>query len=275
MRVAVLGTGIMGAAMARNIAAAGHDVVVWNRTRDRAAETGLPVAETPQEAAREADVVVTMLYDLDAVQETVDGVDFGDAAWLQSSTVGLGVDELAARFSNLVDAPVMGSRKPAEDGQLTLLMSGPSELRDRVRPVAEAVAAKVIDVSDRVGDASRLKIVINAWLIIVTEGAAEVLTLAEAAGLDPSIVLETLAGGALDIPYVQQKGRDMLARSFPPQFKLETADKDLHLVQELAARSGVDLGLIDAADKSFGRALEHGHGDEDIAAVWYGTGSAG
>lgn len=269
MRVAVLGTGIMGAAMAKNIAAAGHDAVVWNRTEEKARDTGLPVAASPQEAVRGADVVVTMLRDLGAVQQAVDGVDLGDAVWMQSSTVGLGVEELAGAHANVVDAPVLGTRRPAEEGKLTVFVSGPADLRERVRPVADAVSANVVDVGDRVGDASRLKLAINAWLLIVTEGAAEVLSLAEAAGLDPQLVLDTLKGGPLDSDYLQLKGGAMLKGEFEPQFKLESAHKDLHLVRELAARSGVNLALVDAADPRFERAIELGHGDEDLAATWF------
>jgi 3-hydroxyisobutyrate dehydrogenase len=271
MRVAVLGTGIMGAAMAKNIAAAGHDVVVWNRTRERAEATGLPAAGTAQEAVDGAEVVLTMLLDLDAVKEAVDGVDFGDAAWLQSSTIGLGVDELAEDHPNLVDAPVSGTKGPAEEGTLTIFLSGPSGLRDRVRPVADAVSARIVDVSDRVGDASRLKLVINAWLLTVAEGIAETMKLAEAAGLDDGLVLAALEGGPLDNPYLQLKGREIAQRSFEPQFKLETAHKDLHLVLELARQSGVDLPLTEAEDRQFERAIELGHGDEDLAATWYAS----
>lgn len=271
MRVAVLGTGIMGAAMAKNIAAAGHDVVVWNRTRARAEATGLPTAETAQEAVSGADVVLSMLLDLDAVKEAVDGVDFGDAAWMQSSTIGLGVEELAESHPNLVDAPVSGTKKPAEDGTLTMMLSGPADLRDRVRPVADAVSSRIVDVSDRVGDASRLKLVINTWLLTVAEGVAEMMKLAEAAGLDDGIVLDTLQGGPLDSPYLQMKGKEIAQRSFEPQFKLETAHKDLHLVLELAGRVGVELALTEAADAKFERAIELGHGDDDLAATWYAS----
>ncbi|HEY6961776.1 MAG TPA: NAD(P)-binding domain-containing protein, partial [Gaiellaceae bacterium] len=180
MRVAVLGMGIMGSAMAKNVAGAGHDVVVWNRTRDKAEATGLEVSGSPQDAVRGADVVLTVLRDLEAVKDAMAGVDLAGAVWMQSSTVGLGIEELAG---DLVDAPVLGTRKPAEEGTLTTFLAGPAELRDRVRPVADAVSAKVVDVSDRVGDASRLKLVLNAWVLMLTEATAELLALAEAAGL--------------------------------------------------------------------------------------------
>jgi 3-hydroxyisobutyrate dehydrogenase len=268
MRVAVLGTGIMGAAMARNIAGAGNDVRVWNRTRERAEATGLPVAGTPREAVRDADVVVTMLRDADAVRVTMDGVDLGGAAWMQSSTVGLAIEELAGP---LVDAPVLGTRKPAEEGKLTVFLSGPPELRERVTPVAEAVAAKVVDLGDRVGDATRFKLVMNTWVLLFTEAVAELLAFAEAASVEPARVLESLRGGPLDSEYLQLKGGAIARREFAPQFKLETALKDLRLVRELAARSGVELPSVEAAERQFARAVEQGHGDEDMAAAWYGT----
>jgi 3-hydroxyisobutyrate dehydrogenase len=271
MRVAVLGTGIMGGAMARNVAAAGHDVVVWNRTPAKAEATGLRVAASPAEAVAGADVLLTVLRDLDAVRDALAGVELGDVAWMQSSTVGLQVESLASLGGRLVDAPVLGTRKPAEEGKLTTFLAGPSDARDAVRPVAEAVSAKVVDVSDRVGDATRLKLVLNTWVFFLTEGTAELLALAGAAGIEPQRVLETLAGGPLDSAYLQQKGALVVANRFEPQFKLETALKDAELARELATRSGVELALLDAVTARFARAVELGHGSEDMAATWYAT----
>jgi 3-hydroxyisobutyrate dehydrogenase len=271
MRVAVLGTGIMGAAMARNIAAAGHDVVVWNRTRAKAEQTGLPVADTADIAVRSADVLLTALRDLDAVREVVSNLDLAGVAWMQSSTVGLRVGELASLGGRLVDAPVLGTRQPAEEGRLAVFLSGAAAARAAVRPVADAVAAQVVDVGDRVGDATRLKLVLNAWVLFQTESAAELLALAEAAGIPPRSVLETLAGGPTDSAYLQQKGAAIASRSFSAQFKLETALKDAELIEELAVETGVELPVLDAVVERFGRAVELGHGEEDMAATWYAS----
>jgi 3-hydroxyisobutyrate dehydrogenase len=271
MRVAVLGTGIMGESMARNIAAAGHDVVVWNRTEEKARATGLRVATTPAEALAGAELLVTVLRDLDAIRAALDGVDLGEIPWLQSSTVGPRVEDLIELDPNLVDAPVLGSRKAAEDGELTVYLAGLLDAREAVRPVAEAVAAKVVDVGDRVGDATRLKLVLNTWVVLLVEATAELLALAEASGIDPQVVLETLAGAPMDSPYLQLKGSLIVNRTFEPQFKLETALKDVDLIKELAERSGVDLPLVEATARAFARAVELGHGDEDMAATWYAT----
>jgi 3-hydroxyisobutyrate dehydrogenase len=271
MRVAVVGTGIMGSAMAKNIAAAGHDVVVWNRTRERAEATGLPVAATPQEAVSGSDVALTVLRDLDAVRTAVRDVDFGTSVWMQSSTVGLGIEELASLGWTMVDAPVVGTRKPAEEGTLTVLLSGPAGARRAVAPVCDAIGSKTVDLGDRIGDASRLKLVLNTWVLVLVEGAAELIALAEAAGIDPNMLLGALEGGPLDSPYLQQKGKAIIERRFDPQFKLETAHKDVVLIRELAARSGVDLALVDAIEDRFARAIAAGHGDEDLSATWYAT----
>ncbi|MFL5928902.1 MAG: NAD(P)-dependent oxidoreductase [Gaiellaceae bacterium] len=271
MRVAVLGTGIMGAPMAKNIAAAGHDVVVWNRTRDKAEATGLAVADSPQEAARGATVVVTVLRDAEAVKEATRGIEWGGAAWMQSSTVGLGIEELSELGPNLVDAPVLGTRKPAEDGTLSVFLSGPQELRTRVRPVADAVGSTVVEVGDRVGDATRLKLVMNSWVLMLTEATAELVAFAEAVGIEPRRVLDALEGGAMNSAYLQTKGAAIVERSFAPSFKLETALKDVQLIRELAARSGVDLALIDATEQRFQQAIAAGHGEEDMSATWYAS----
>jgi 3-hydroxyisobutyrate dehydrogenase len=271
MRVAVLGTGIMGAAMAKNIAAAGHDVVVWNRTRERAEATGLPVAATPQEAVTGSDVALTMLRDLAAVREAVNDVDFGDSVWMQSSTVGLGIEELAALGWTMLDAPVLGTRKPAEEGKLTVLLSGPADARRTVTPVCDAIGSKTVDLGDRIGAATRLKLVLNTWVLILVESAAELIAFAEAAGVDPNLVLSTFQGTSLDSPYLQQKGKAIIEQQFEPQFKLETAHKDVLLIRELAERSGVDLALVDAIEDRFARAIAAGHGDKDMSATWYAT----
>src|SRR5262245_32861404 len=130
--VAVLGTGIMGSGMARSMARAGLDVTVWNRSSDKARAVGLPVADTPADAVRDADVVVTMLFDYDSVAtvmaEALPAMR-ADAIWLQTSTVGIdesaGLAESAAKHGvPFVDAPVSGTRQPAENGQLTVLAAG-------------------------------------------------------------------------------------------------------------------------------------------------------
>ena len=199
MKVAVLGTGTMGGPMARNLVEAGLDVRLWNRTAEKAREVGGgDVCETPQEAADGADLVVTMLADGEAVEEVVRDLDFGGAVWLQMSTVGIEATERLLELAGealFVDAPVVGTKQPAEKGELTVLASGARDARERAKPVFDAVAARVVELGDA-GEGTRLKLVINSWLVILVEGLAETMAFSEAIGVDPERFLETIEGPA-------------------------------------------------------------------------------
>jgi 3-hydroxyisobutyrate dehydrogenase len=271
-RVALLGTGIMGAGMARSMARAGLDTTVWNRSADKARGLGLPVAASPADAVGDADVVVTMLFDAASVaavmREALPAVR-ADAVWLQTSTVGLdgtaGLAGLAADHGvAFVDAPVLGTRQPAEDGQLTVLAAGPARVRDRLAPVLDAVSAKVVWVGERPGDGHRLKLVANAWVLSLVAGTAQSVALAEGLGLDPRQFLDLIAGGPLDSGYAQLKGKAMLAGDFTPSFALSGATKDAGLVRAAAAGVGVAPDLAAAMEKLFAAA---GDQDADMAAV--------
>lgn len=275
--VALLGLGVMGAGMARNIAAAGLPLRVWNRSPAKAAGFAevADVTASPADAVTGADVVVTMLFDTDSVASTVraaaDALKPG-TVWLQMATVGLaGCDELAVLAEELglvyVDAPVLGTRKPAEDGTLTVLASGPEEVRDVVAPVLDAVSARVMWLG-AAGAGSRLKLVANSWVLTVVEGVAEALTLARSLGLDPQQFLDVVKGGAMDAPYVQLKGGAMLAGDFTPSFGLDGAAKDADLIVAAARDAGAELTVIEAVRDHVARALAAGHGDKDLAATY-------
>src|SRR3954454_14039960 len=213
----------MGAPMARNLVEAGLDVRVWNRTSERArAVEGAWVSETPSEAAEGADFVLTMLSDGDAVEETVRDVEFGNAVWLQMSTVGIDATERLMEIAGetpFVDAPVVGTKQPAEKGELTILASGPRDARERAKPVFEAVGARTVELGDA-GEGTRLKLVTNAWLAALVGSLAETIAFAEAMGVDPSTFLDTIDGGPMGPPYAKLKGKMMIAREFPASFKL-------------------------------------------------------
>jgi len=272
-RVALLGTGIMGHGMARNIAEAGLPLVVWNRSPDKAGDLGVDVAATAADAVREADVVVTILSDADVVESVVrDAAPARGTVWLQQATVGVaGCERLSAVADELglvyVDAPVLGTRGPAEAGQLTVLASGPDETREMVGPVLDAIGAKTLWLGPA-GAGSRLKLVVNSWVLTVVEGVAESLVLARALGLDPQQFLDVVEGGGLDAPYVQLKGAAMLAGELDAQFPLWGAAKDARLIEEAAADVDVDLAIISAARRHFERAVADGHGDLDMAATY-------
>ena len=182
-----------------------------------------------------------------------------DAVWLQQSTVGVaGTDRLVALADELgvayVDAPVLGTRKPAEDGALVVLASGAEDLRARVAPVLDAIGSRTMWVGDA-GAGTRLKLAANAWVLTVVEGVAESLALTRDLGLDPRLFLEAVAGGALDAPYVGLKGAAMIEGSFDPAFALDGALKDAELILEAAAGAGVEMGLMPGIRDHLARAV--------------------
>ncbi|MFE9452118.1 NAD(P)-dependent oxidoreductase [Streptomyces sp. NPDC006739] len=285
LTVSVLGTGIMGAAMARNLARAGHAVRAWNRTRAKVeplAGEGAFVAGTPAEAVEGADVVLTMLYDgpaaLDTMRQAAPALRPG-TVWAQSTTAGTeAIGDLAAfaREHRLVfyDAPVLGTRQPAEAGQLTVLAAGPQEGRERVTPVFEAVGARTVwtGVDGATGSATRLKLVANSWVIAATAAAGEVLALAQALDVDPRSFFDLIAGGPLDMGYLRAKSDLVLeGRLSPPQFAVATAAKDARLIVEAGGRGGVRLDVAAAAAERMERAAAQGHADEDMAAAYFAS----
>src|SRR5579862_2124129 len=156
MRVALLGTGIMGAPMAHNLAAAGHEVTVWNRTRAKAEGLGAAVAETPAEAVAGAEVLVTMLTDGPTIEAIIPPLD-PDTLWIQMSTVGVAdTARFAERHARYLDAPVLGSKPQAESGELLVLAAG----RDRPDEIFDAIASRVLRVADEPGAGTRLKLTI-------------------------------------------------------------------------------------------------------------------
>ncbi|MFF5103830.1 NAD(P)-dependent oxidoreductase [Streptomyces sp. NPDC000134] len=283
--VSVLGTGIMGAAMARNLARAGHTVHAWNRSRAKAeplAADGVRVAGTPADAVRAADVVLTMLYDgpaaLDVMRQAAPGLRPG-TAWAQSTTAGVeAVGELAgfAREHGLVffDAPVLGTRQPAEAGQLLVLAAGPADARSAVTPVFDAVGSRTVWTGEdgAAGSATRLKLVANSWVIAATNATGEVLALAEALDVDPDRFFDAIAGGPLDMGYLRAKAALVRDGALtPPQFAVATAAKDARLIVEAGQRAGLRLDGAAASAERLARAAAQGHGDEDMAAVYFAS----
>ena len=278
--VAVLGTGLMGSGMARSLARAGLDVRVWNRTAERArALVGdrIEFAADPAAAVRGADVVLTMLFDADAVEQVMApllGTLDAAVVWAQCATVGLDATDHLARLAEshgvaYVDAPVLGTRAPAEKGQLTLLAGAPAEVRERVAPVFAAIGARTVWVGERPGDGHRLKLTLNAWVLSVTAATAQSVGLAGRLGVEPKLFLETIAGGPMDCAYAQLKGAAMLAGDFAPAFSLAGAIKDAGLIERATEDVAGDARLIGALRGCFeAAARESGDADEvDMAAV--------
>jgi 3-hydroxyisobutyrate dehydrogenase len=278
--IAVLGTGRMGAPIARNLLAAGFEVSVWNRTANRAAPLaadGARLATSPAEAAKGADVVLTMLTDGDAVVDAMTGREGALAslrpgsAWIQMATIG---DEWTERLATLadehrlefVDAPVSGSDGPARDAELVVLASGPERVRARLQPLFDAIGRKTLWLG-RAGSGTRLKLVLNNWLASQVEAVAETIALTEALGVDPHLFVETIADGPLGSPYAVAKARAALAGEFAPGFALRLAYKDVGLALDAAREQHLELPITDALMPRWQAAIADGHADEDVSAV--------
>lgn len=278
LRVTVLGTGLMGAGMARSLLRAGHRVTVWNRTPERAAplaEDGALLAGTPAEAVADADVVLVVVFDAASVLQVLDAAGAhapAGAVWMQCATIGTdGVRAVDARARELglqlVETQMMGSKAQAEEGRLILIGGGPSELFAQVATVVDAVAQKIVHAGERVGDGTAVKLACNAWVAATTAGTAQSLALVRAQGLDPRLWLDVITGGTTDSPYCHLKGEKILAGDFSPQFAVDALRKDLALISQSARSNGVSTALLDTLTGLYRQAADEGHGDRDIAAV--------
>jgi 3-hydroxyisobutyrate dehydrogenase len=278
-RVAVLGTGIMGSAMARNLVAAGMPTTVWDRSQSATAplsRAGALPATSPGEAVRDARVVITML----PTAEVVDSVIFGgDAAasfapravWAQMGTIGVtATAETTGRLSQVrpdvmfVDAPVSGSRGPAEAGRLLILASGPAPAEAVVSPAFSAIGRKTVWLGEA-GQGSRMKLVVNAYMSVLIEGVAEALELAGRLGIDTARLAEAIEGGPLDAPIADAKLHKMEQGDYAPEFPLEWALKDVDLA--IGAAGSDALPLLAALSRQWRTAVAAGYGRDDVSAA--------
>jgi 3-hydroxyisobutyrate dehydrogenase len=274
MKVAILGAGRMGSAMTLRLLDTGHDVTVWNRDPARLAplaDAGAHPASDVAAAVAHARVVVTMVTDGDAVSSLAQlmlPAMPSDAVWVQASTVGADwADRLRdlseASGRSMLDAPVSGSTSPARDGVLTWLVSGAAGAVSTARPVLEALGQRVIVVGDR-QEASRLKLIVNAWMTAATVAMADALEASDRLGVPRQALLDVLADGPLGMPYAQQKALLMTAHEYTPGFSVELALKDLRLIEQTGAPTSP---LLEVLDQRLSSAVRAGHARDDLAAV--------
>lgn len=274
-----LGIGTMGHGMAASALRAGIPTVVWDRHDERTAdlaERGAVVAADPADAARQAGIVVTMVPDADAVislardQGLLAALAPG-AVWAQMSTIGLAgihhVMEMVSRERpdvQLLDAPVSGSKDPAEQGKLLIFASGPEETRSRVTPLFDAIGQRTVWVGPA-GAGSRLKLVNNTWLAFAAEAVATSVALGRQLGLDTGTLIEALQDGPLVSPWQAAKlsriGRD----DYSAQFALSLALKDVHLA--LQAAGAGRLAVLHRLAEEWQQAVDSGLGHEDLTVV--------
>lgn len=280
-RIGFIGLGIMGNAMARNLVKAGFDVTVWNRSQDKCAELaslGAAVAATPAEVTSSCQITFAMLSDPAAAHAVCFGPDgalagigagrgYVDMSTVDAATareIGAAVAEKGGSF---LEAPVSGSKKPAEDGTLIILAAGDRELYDQALPFFEKMGKKILFLGE-VGRGAQMKLVVNmtmgGMMAIFCEGIA----LAEKAGLAAADLLDVLDAGALANPMFKLKGAQITQGNFPPAFPLKHMQKDLRLAVALGDELGQPLFSAAAANESFKRARALGLSDQDFCAVF-------
>lgn len=282
IQLAFLGTGTMGLPMARNLLQTGVTVHAWNRTLDRAKPLADDGAELFEEAAAAADgcpLMITMLSDADsvlAVAEAALAAPDPPDVWIQMSTIGVRGAERCAELADerdvtYVDAPVLGTRTPAEQGKLVILAAGPESARPAADPVFDAVGARTQWLGEA-GAATAAKVAINSWVVGVVGVLAETITLSEALGVDPQVFFDAVEGGPLDLGYARLKGPAMIKRAFDDvSFRLALARKDADLVLAAAADVGLELPVMEGVVTRLRAAEADGHGNEDMAATYWAS----
>lgn len=285
MRVAFLGLGIMGAPMAGHVHAAGFELSVWNRTAARAQEfaaehPGVRVGETPADAARDAEIVVTMVVDAGAVSETLLAPGTGAASaaadgalFIDCSTIGADAARSIAadlqgldRGFELIDAPVTGSTPGARAGTLTYMVgAGQAEL-DRARPVLQAMGEVVIHCGG-VGEGQSVKVITNAVAAANATALGQALLLGAEVGVDREALAAAIRASASASRMADLKAAPMLAHDYTPLFRLDHMLKDVKLCLDEADRVGGSFAFADQAADVLTQAATLGHGDDDFAAL--------
>jgi len=277
--VTVLGAGIMGSAMTRNLVAAGFDTRVWDRSPQATgplADAGARVAASAPDAVRDARIVITMLPTAEVVESVIFDGGTADAfadgcVWAQMGTIGVEAtlrigERLALKRPDVmfVDAPVSGSKGPAEQGQLLILASGPAAAADALRPVFDVLGRKTVWLG-QAGHGSQVKLVVNAYMSILIEGVAETMELADRLGIGHQQLAEAIEGGPLDAPIADAKLHKMDRQDYAAEFPLEWALKDVDLA--ISAAPGDAPPLLAALSRQWHAAVAAGHGREDISAA--------
>jgi 3-hydroxyisobutyrate dehydrogenase len=278
--IAVLGTGTMGGIFARRLLAAGMRVNAWDvvhAAAARLAEVGASVAERLEDAVANADVVLTMVPTIASIEETMPRALAAmkeGAIWLQMSTIGVEGTRRAHALAVqtradvvFVDAPVSGSKTPAENGKLLILASGPSAALDALAPVFEVLGQKTMR-WERVGAGSQMKLVMNTWLAVLAQGMSETATLAQSLDLPLEDFAACLSSTQLSAPWALAKLQKIQQGTFDAEFALGLATKDVHLALDAVAETKAKLPVVESLAAQWDRALQSGFGDRDVIGAY-------
>ncbi|XP_058743917.1 glyoxylate/succinic semialdehyde reductase 1-like [Vicia villosa] len=279
MEIGFLGLGIMGKAMSINLLKHGFKVTVWNRTLskcDELLEHGASVGETPAAVVKKCKYTIAMLsdpsaalsvvFDKDGVLEEIKGKGYIDMSTVDAETSIKISEAIKAKGGDFLEAPVSGSKKPAEDGQLVILAAGHKALYEEALPAFDVLGKKSFFLGE-IGDGAKMKLVVNMVMGSMMNAFSEGLTLAEKSGLNPSTLLDVLDLGAISNGMFKLKGPSMLKNSYAPAFPLKHQQKDMRLALALGDENVVPMPVAAAANEAFKKARSMGLGDLDFSAV--------
>jgi 3-hydroxyisobutyrate dehydrogenase-like beta-hydroxyacid dehydrogenase len=276
MRVAFLGLGIMGHAMAGNLAKAGHEVTVWNRTPGKLVE-GAGVAPTPAAAANGAEVVWLCVSDTAAVEKVLfgpDGVEqslaagaiIADSSTISPSATVKFAERVRAKGAAYVDAPMTGSKVGAENGTLIFMVGGEDDNIQRLNPLFAAMGKKIFRMGET-GKGQATKLAMNLQIAMIFEGFAEALTLATKLGVDAKQLVSLIGATMVNSGVVEYKAPFILQRDFTANFPLRLMHKDILLALDAAKEARVKLPGLETVEEVYEMATEDGHRDLDYAAT--------
>ena len=276
MRVAFLGLGIMGHAMATNLVKAGHEVTVWNRTPGKLVE-GAGMAPTPAAAAQGAEVIWLCVSDTAAVEKILfgpegvehslaDGTIIADSSTISPSATLKFAERVRARGAAYVDAPMTGSKIGAANGTLIFMVGGDEATLDRLNPLFAAMGKKIFRMGET-GKGQATKLAMNLQIALIFEGFAEALTLATKLGVDPKQLVSLIEATMVRSGVVEYKAPFVLQRDFTPNFPLRLMHKDIRLTLEAAKEARVKLPALETVEEIYELATEEGHQDLDYAAT--------
>lgn len=281
MKIGFLGTGIMGSRMAHNLIANNYHLIVYNRTKDKAVsliDAGAEWADSPSAAGKDSDIVFTMLSNPEAVKETVLGkngfleVMKKNSLWIDCSTVNPAFtremsSEAEKRGIRFMDAPVAGTKQPAEKGELVFLVGGNMKDFDEVKPLLEKMGKKILYLGGN-GKGTSMKMIVNLMLGVAMASFSEAMILGKSLGFDKETIFKTLLGGPVTAPYLTAKKEKFANDNYETDFPLRLMYKDLNLVSETAKEAKVSLPAADAVKEVFATAKQKGFGELDFSALY-------
>ncbi len=281
MKIGFIGLGIMGSRMAANLLKKGHDLVVYNRTRQKADSLiaqGAVWAQTPAEVGEKVSALITMLSKPDAVAETALLGKYGflhrlapNSLWIDCSTVNpsfsrLMANEAKQRKIRFLDAPVAGSKGPAEQGQLLFFVGGEKDDVEQARPLLAAMGKAVFHIGGH-GMGTAMKMVNNVILAQAMAAFCEAVVLGQSLGISNEQLLDTLLSSPVAAPFLALKRTKIEESRFDPEFPLQWMHKDLQLASDTAYETGAALPLANLTKEIYALAVKNGLGEQDFSAV--------